>query len=411
MMVILPEGEKFRNFNEQFETEDPPPPYTEEDDQGSQEISVSGYLTDAKGSAPFQCSGGSLQPPRTTSETQSLYPWGGEAATSPTAPTILLTPPGSSSLSPNSAGSSFSGAGDYHGFMAVANASLDSPLHPNYKPSAYFEPPSSHSSSHPSTSDVEIDGEREQVYFGRSGHHWEAPVSWDRTPFSGLSYDSFPNLCLVSHTWRLENGFPELPPPCQIEPHPFATHDITEEDWIRFLADIKKGASLSKKQNITAKVVPIVTPAPIVGRYYVAKYLQKSMLRKNRSVAGDVVDHWNEFFFHPRQMDVVLAQEDDRLSSTEGQTPAVSADHERMANSLRRRLSSMSFRSSGSSDALASPSSPNGRESGHDTHISEEELKERRKQEKESARKRNLEDKAKRKEAKEAPYQLFIQPH
>ena len=67
-------------------------------------------------------------------------------------------------------------------------------------------------------------------FFGNKG----TPPMWNRQAPAQLPYNAFPPMCLISNGKDLSSGFPELPPPCQLNPHPFATHDVTEEDWKRY---------------------------------------------------------------------------------------------------------------------------------------------------------------------------------
>ena len=69
-------------------------------------------------------------------------------------------------------------------------------------------------------------------FFGNKG----SPPMWNRLAPQHLPYNAFPPMCLISNSKSLSSGFPELPPPCQLQPHPFATHDVTEEDWRRCVA-------------------------------------------------------------------------------------------------------------------------------------------------------------------------------
>lgn len=69
------------------------------------------------------------------------------------------------------------------------------------------------------------------AFFGNKG----PPPMWQRQPPSQLPYNGFPPMRLISNGHDLSKGFPELPPPCQLNPHPFATHDVMEEDWKRWV--------------------------------------------------------------------------------------------------------------------------------------------------------------------------------
>jgi len=66
-------------------------------------------------------------------------------------------------------------------------------------------------------------------FFGNNG----PPPSWQRPPAPHMTFNQFPPMCLISNGKELTKGFPELPPPCQLAPHPFSTHDVNEDDWKR----------------------------------------------------------------------------------------------------------------------------------------------------------------------------------
>ncbi|KAG2369081.1 hypothetical protein BDR07DRAFT_1604964 [Suillus spraguei] len=227
-------------------------------------------------------------------------------------------------------------------------------------------------------------------FFGNTG----PPPMWHRQPPQHLSHDQFPSMCLTSNGTDLSKGFPALPPPCQLCVHPFATHDVLEEDWKRFLADIKKAGSLSGGQRIKSNVIPLIAGAGLVSGLLLGKAIEKLMKTKNRSAAGDIVDNWNYYFFEPRRMEAVLCQGSERLSGREGAAPLGDYSQLQTANGLRRPASSSSSSSSSSSD------SEDDRRHGHGLlhRISE---KRARKAERRSG-------KARREHSE--PYQLFIQP-
>lgn len=79
------------------------------------------------------------------------------------------------------------------------------------------------------------------AFFGNKG----PPPMWQRQPPGQLPYGAFPPMSLISNDKKLTHGFPELPPPCPSNPHPFATHDVTEEDWKRCVAVAVRGGGLS----------------------------------------------------------------------------------------------------------------------------------------------------------------------
>jgi len=221
-------------------------------------------------------------------------------------------------------------------------------------------------------------------------------------------------MCLISNGKELSKGFPELPPPCEHNQHPFSTHDVNEEDWKRFLADVKKSGSLSGAQRIKSNVIPLVTGASFFGGFLMTHAIEKKMKAKNRTAAGDLVDHWNHFFFAPRKMEVVLCQASERLSGRQGAAPVGDPNQQRMANGLRHRTSSDDSSSSDSSD------SEDGRRHSSHSHKSDykSDRRARRTAKREARSDRREEKRAKKADRRarkargdyEEPYQLFITP-
>lgn len=250
-------------------------------------------------------------------------------------------------------------------------------------------------------------------FFGNQG----PPSSWQRPAPANFPYNQFPPMCLISNGKDLAKGFPELPPPCQLAPHPFATHDVTEEDWKRFLADVKKGASLSGAQRIKSNVIPLVAGLSFVGGLFMTHAIEQKMKSKNRTAAGDVVDHWNHYFFGPRRMEVVLSQGSERLSGREGPAPMADPMQRRMANDLRHRSRSSSS-SSSSSDSEDGHHHHGGNAHGHGHNDFRDQRRARRAERRAARDERREERRARRDERRNRkargehlePYQLLILP-
>ncbi|KAH7920416.1 hypothetical protein BV22DRAFT_1039900 [Leucogyrophana mollusca] len=241
-------------------------------------------------------------------------------------------------------------------------------------------------------------------FFGDKG----PPPMWQRQPPPNLPYNQFPSMCLISNGKELSKGFPELPPPCQFSPHPFSTHDVTEDDWKRFLADVKKAGSLSGAQRIKSNVIPMVTGMSLIGGIFMTSAIERKMKAKNRTAAGDVVDHWNHYFFGPRRMEAILCQASERLSGREGSAPMSDPNQRRMANNLRRRSSSSSSDSS-------SDSEDDRRGGSHSHHAPPRDYRSDRRARRAERRENRRARKAERRERKargdyQEPYQLFLQP-
>ncbi|KAF9238518.1 hypothetical protein BU15DRAFT_88360 [Melanogaster broomeanus] len=240
-------------------------------------------------------------------------------------------------------------------------------------------------------------------FFGDKG----PPPMWQRPPRENLPYNQFPPMCLISNGKDLSKGFPELPPPCQLSPHPFASHDIAEEDWKRFLVDVKKSGSLSPAQRIKSNVLPMAVGASFLGGFLMTNAIERKMKSKNRSAAGDVVDHWNHYFFGPRRMEVVLCQSSERLSGRLGAAPIGDPHQQHMANGLRRRSSG--------DDSSSSSSSDSEDEHRHSSHSHKVDYKSDRRARRAARREARRARRAERRERKargdyNEPYQLFITP-
>jgi hypothetical protein len=57
-----------------------------------------------------------------------------------------------------------------------------------------------------------------------------------RPPPLQYPYTPFPPTYLISNDRHLDRGFPPLPPPSELQPHPFVSHDINEGDWLRYVS-------------------------------------------------------------------------------------------------------------------------------------------------------------------------------
>jgi len=103
---------------------------------------------------------------------------------------------------------------------------------------------------------------------------------------------------------NLADGFPMIPPPINPEDesdtdkgpgpqHPFVSHDVTEDDWLKFLAGIKAVASNPNQGQ----------------RSFLARVFLSEMSEKDqRKRATHFVNSWNHYFFKPRRLIVILAR-------------------------------------------------------------------------------------------------------
>jgi hypothetical protein len=61
----------------------------------------------------------------------------------------------------------------------------------------------------------------------------DVPPSFSRPLPPNLYYITFPPTYLIANGRHLDDGFPVVPPPSPVQPHPFSSRDVREVDWIR----------------------------------------------------------------------------------------------------------------------------------------------------------------------------------
>ncbi|KAI1787763.1 hypothetical protein LXA43DRAFT_895717 [Ganoderma leucocontextum] len=135
--------------------------------------------------------------------------------------------------------------------------------------------------------------------------------SFGRAPPHNLPYGPFPPATLHAYSDDLQaDGFPKDPPTCACAPapHPFVMHDVNEQDWAGFLDDVRSAGGLSPVSGLIAGAAPVAVRAGIIGGLLAGHALRAHMKTKRKSPVADAIDEWNRKFFHPRCMDVVLAQ-------------------------------------------------------------------------------------------------------
>ncbi|KAI0747160.1 hypothetical protein C8Q80DRAFT_825131 [Daedaleopsis nitida] len=104
------------------------------------------------------------------------------------------------------------------------------------------------------------------------------PANAPYTPFEAMTIPALEN--------QLEYGFALALPPSLTQPHPFSVHDIPEEDWLRFLHDVRDAA------------------AATVGTHPGGHGAQE---KHASDAVSQIIWHWNHKFWHRRQIDVSLA--------------------------------------------------------------------------------------------------------
>jgi len=132
-----------------------------------------------------------------------------------------------------------------------------------------------------------------------------------------------------------------IPPPARAgDQHPFASHDVTEEDWHKFLKDLDKTAHLSPTQRL--------------GNFFKhnSQGVQERLKQDRMEPVGDYLLAWNQYFFQPRRMSVVLALGNQRYSGeTEDVPPDLHIHHQSSGHFDNRKPSGSDSSSSSDSDS------------------------------------------------------------
>ncbi|OCH95403.1 hypothetical protein OBBRIDRAFT_883961 [Obba rivulosa] len=135
------------------------------------------------------------------------------------------------------------------------------------------------------------------------------PPCFSRRPPPESPYGPFSPSALLGVGSRLEKGFPNVPPPSVAIPHPFVTHDVSQEDWVLFLHHVK---TIAKYAPVTGKLATELAPRAmgimLMAGWIVTKGVKMTMKGKKKGPVAQLIAQWNHYFFHPRQVDIVLAQ-------------------------------------------------------------------------------------------------------
>jgi len=220
------------------------------------------------------------------------------------------------------------------------------------------------------------------------------PPGFHRQPPQNASYAPFEPTVLISKDKELSNGFPPVPPPSTGKPHPFATHDVTEQDWSLFLRQVQVAASLSPGNKLISNVAPIAMHMGVTG-FLVTRAIEKRQKNKRSIAAGELIDQWNHYFFHPRQMDVVLAQGNISYSGPPNLLPADMASQQ---GNDRQQYRDAQADSSSESDSDSSSSSSRSKSRGRRHEGRAHERRDERKRRREEKKRHEEERKKKKKE-------------
>ncbi|KAH9887324.1 hypothetical protein C8Q73DRAFT_713572 [Cubamyces lactineus] len=166
------------------------------------------------------------------------------------------------------------------------------------------------------------------------------PPSFTRIAPPDLPYSAFPAMELVSKGTTLDKGFPYTAPPCAMVPHPFVTHDVNENDWRRFLHDLRIVGSLSPMNRVVTGLMPLLFGlGPVVGILATVGG-DRIMKGRKKGPASELVEHWNNKFFHIRAIHVALSKGSSKRDKRKQQGPSQPSDNNwRLIISFRPRSS------------------------------------------------------------------------
>lgn len=68
----------------------------------------------------------------------------------------------------------------------------------------------------------------------------------------------FAPFSLISVDTKLEHGFPGSKPSSRDQPHPFATHDVKQEEWMRFLREVQEAGRATPTEQIVSGLTSTV---------------------------------------------------------------------------------------------------------------------------------------------------------
>ncbi|QRV74059.1 hypothetical protein RhiJN_02073 [Ceratobasidium sp. AG-Ba] len=112
-----------------------------------------------------------------------------------------------------------------------------------------------------------------------------------------------------------------------VEPLPaFHKHDVETDDWMRFLDDVVTVAKFNGGQKAVAAALPVTKHLLFVGRL-ASMAVEHGMKKQNIANVVDLLNTWNERFFGPRRLSVVLCKGNYRYSGTDRDLPAPDRPH------------------------------------------------------------------------------------
>ncbi|KAG8692045.1 hypothetical protein FRC11_007011 [Ceratobasidium sp. 423] len=191
-------------------------------------------------------------------------------------------------------------------------------------------------------------------------------------------------------------------------------HDVLADDWVRLLEDIHIVARLSAGQKITAGILPITMHVGFTG-FFISRAIERGMKRKNVGGVMQLLQIWNERFFKPRRLDVILCRGDYRVATSSNDKVRLPAPDRPHARPRSMSHASSSSSSSSSSDSEHEPvrrglSKSERKQMKRERRAERREQRGARREERRERREERREHKAYRREEKKSkePYRLVV---
>lgn len=120
-------------------------------------------------------------------------------------------------------------------------------------------------------------------------------------------------------------------------------HDVQKEDWQQLLGDVQACAKLSSGQRIVSGALPVTRHLGPPG--HIASFLVEQGMKKQKTTdVAAILDLWNQRFFHPRRLEIILCRGDKRKSGNERDIEFLAPDRMSGFSGAQSSGSSMSSR-------------------------------------------------------------------
>ncbi|KAI0674654.1 hypothetical protein C8Q78DRAFT_1076261 [Trametes maxima] len=124
----------------------------------------------------------------------------------------------------------------------------------------------------------------------------EGPPAFRRETSRVVPYGPFETIRVPGMGPRLGDGFVTTLPFSATQPHPFSTHDVTEDEWQHFLRDVKRAGAHSAQGLASASPLPAMLGRGILTGFFcqaIADSKRESAQQGSASIY-EVIQSWNQ---------------------------------------------------------------------------------------------------------------------